>query len=117
MSNMVPMMIFLSDGRVENTEEIRESVIAKNQHLQIPIFSIAFGREADFQFLHQISEMNKGFARRVYEDNDATQQVLKLSTEIFQVHNTVFIWCLKNTQGKRYVTSRKYICWKIINKV
>ena len=75
MSNMVPMMIFLSDGRVENTEEIRESVIAKNQRLQIPIFSIAFGREADFQFLHQISEMNKGFARRVYEGYDATQQV------------------------------------------
>ena len=48
MSNMVPMMIFLSDGRVENTEEIRESVIAKNQRLQIPIFSIAFGKEADF---------------------------------------------------------------------
>ena len=110
MSNMVPMMIFLSDGKVENTEEIRESVIAKNQRLQIPIFSIAFGREADFQFLHQISEMNKGFARRVYEDNDATQQVLKLLTEMFLVYNTAFTWCLKNTQGKRYVTSRKYIC-------
>ena len=68
-------MIFLSDGKVENTEEIRESVIAKNQRLQIPIFSIAFGKEADFQFLHQISEMNKGFARRVYEGYDATQQV------------------------------------------
>ena len=100
MSNMVPMMIFLSDGRVENTEEIRESVIAKNQRLQIPIFSIAFGKEADFQFLHQISEMNKGFARRVYEDNDATLQVLKLFTERFQA----FIWCLK-----------KYISEKICN--
>ena len=84
-------MIFLSDGKVENTEEIRESVIAKNQRLQIPIFSIAFGKEADFQFLHQISEMNKGFARRVYEDNDATQQVLKILSGMFQVYNTALL--------------------------
>ena len=94
---MVPMMIFLSDGRVENTEEIRESVIAKNQRLQIPIFSIAFGKEADFQFLHQISEMNKGFARRVYEDKDATLQVLNLLTEMFQA----FTWCLKKYTRKK----------------
>ena len=99
------MMIFLSDGRVENTEEIRESVIAKNQRLQIPIFSIAFGKEADFQFLHQISEMNKGFARRVYEDKDATLQVLNLLTEMFQA----FTWSLKKyTRRKIYVTLRKY---------
>ena len=61
---------------MDDTAEIRESINAKNQRLQIPIFSIAFGREADFKFLSQISEMNKGFARRVYEDNDATMQVI-----------------------------------------
>ena len=61
---------------MDDTAEIRESINAKNQRLQIPIFSIAFGREADFKFLSQISEMNKGFARRVYEDNDATLQVI-----------------------------------------
>ena len=60
---------------MDGTEEIRESVNAKNQNLQIPIFSIAFGEQADFKFLNQISEMNKGFARRVYEDNDAYLQV------------------------------------------
>ena len=68
----------LSDNaKVDGTDEIRESVTAKNLQLQIPIFSIAFGEQADFKFLNQISEMNKGFARRVYEDNDATLQVTK----------------------------------------
>ena len=61
---------------MDGTAEIGESIKTKNQRLQIPIFSIAFGREADFKFLSQISETNKGFARRVYEDNDATLQVI-----------------------------------------
>ena len=68
----------ITHTKVDGTDEIRESVNAKNQRLQIPIFSIAFGLQADFKFLSQISEMNKGFARRVYEDNDATLQVRKL---------------------------------------
>ena len=49
---------------------------AKDLGLKIPIFSIAFGREADFKFLRQILEMNNGFARRACGDNDATFQVL-----------------------------------------
>ena len=76
----------LSDNaKVDGTDEIRESVTAKNLKLQIPIFSIAFGEQADFKFLNQISEMNKGFARRVYEDNDATLQVTK-SWLFFVIH-------------------------------
>ena len=76
----------LSDNtKVDGTDEIRESVTAKNLKLQIPIFSIAFGEQADFKFLNQISEMNKGFARRVYEENDATLQVTK-SWLFFVIH-------------------------------
>ena len=84
--------LFLStfiNAKVDGTNEIRESVTAKNLQLQIPIFSIAFGEQADFKFLNQISEMNKGFARRVYEENDATLQVTK-SWLFFVIH------CLTN---------------------
>ena len=62
----------------------------------IPIFSIAFGREADFKFLRQISEMNNGFARRACGDNDATFQVLIHNIGLLKALDLIFyfLWLL-----------------------
>ena len=43
--------------------------------LKVPIFSVVFGRGADFDLLKGISESNNGFVKRVYEDGDASLQL------------------------------------------
>lgn len=60
--------------------EIQESIrnaIGGN----ISVFSLAFGRNADYGFLDVLSKQNNGIARRIYEDSDAP---LQLKVEKFE---------------------------------
>ena len=72
-------IVFLSDGQasvgVTDSEDIKLHVAKWNKILKVPIFSVAFGRGADFDLLKGISESNNGFVKRVYEDGDASLQL------------------------------------------
>ena len=62
-------IVFLTDGQASVSD------IAKLNKERVPIFSVAFGRGADFDLLKGISESNNGFVKRVYEDGDASLQL------------------------------------------
>ena len=62
-------IVFLTDGQASVSD------IAKLNKERVPIFSVAFGRGADFDLLKRISESNNGFVKRVYEDGDASLQL------------------------------------------
>ena len=72
-------IVFLSDGEASSgltdSATIKANVAELNKNAKVPIFSVAFGRGADFKLLKGISESNNGFVKRVYEDGDAALQL------------------------------------------
>jgi hypothetical protein len=78
-SGVQSMIIFLTDGDptsgIIHKPHILRSVQEVNFKLEIPIFSLAFGKQADFEFLKAISLRNHGFAREIYENAFADVQL------------------------------------------
>jgi len=72
------MMIFLSDGQASSgetrSEVIKENIKANNSN-EVPIFSIGFGRDADFELIKDISRRSNAFSKRIYEGSDAALQL------------------------------------------
>ena len=83
---VVSMVVFLSDGEATNGETrrsaIKNNVATTNSELKLPIFSVAFGLDADFSLLKDISAGADSFAKRVYEDSDAALQLENFYSEI-----------------------------------
>lgn len=59
--------------------ETDRSQILKNVRNAIrgrfPLYNLGFGHDLDFNFLEVMSMENNGWAQRIYEDHDATQQL------------------------------------------
>merc|ERR1719445_1307461 len=74
-----PMIIFLTDGLPSsgetNNEAIKRNIKEANRDLDIPIFSIGFGRDLDFTLIKEISEQANSFSKRIYEGSDAALQL------------------------------------------
>jgi hypothetical protein len=72
------IIVFLTDGRatsgITNTKTIRRGVTNRNNH-RFSIFSLGFGFDVDMPFLKALSWENGGFARRIYEEGDASKQL------------------------------------------
>merc|ERR1719474_657757 len=72
------MLIFLSDGQASSgetrSEVIKENIKANNSN-EVPIFSIGFGRDADFELIKEISRRSNAFSKRIYEGSDAALQL------------------------------------------
>ncbi|XP_046677018.1 inter-alpha-trypsin inhibitor heavy chain H3-like isoform X2 [Homalodisca vitripennis] len=73
-----PLIVFLTDGQpnVEVTDP--NTIVNLTKSLNInncPIFSLAFGDDADFNFLRKLSLSNHAFARKIYEAADASDQL------------------------------------------
>ncbi|XP_060603951.1 inter-alpha-trypsin inhibitor heavy chain H3-like [Ruditapes philippinarum] len=83
-----PIIVFLTDGDptvgVTNFNEILNAVESKNKN-KIQIFSLAFGSDANFEFLKKISARNNAFARKIYTDADAMLQLTGFYNEISDV--------------------------------
>lgn len=79
------ILMFLTDGQ-PTTGETRPASILQNVRIaneaRLPIVSLGFGNNLDFDFLKQISVQNRGFARRIYEDSHASLQIKGLYAEI-----------------------------------
>uniref|UniRef100_A0A1B6MHI5 VWFA domain-containing protein n=1 Tax=Graphocephala atropunctata TaxID=36148 RepID=A0A1B6MHI5_9HEMI len=75
----VPTIIFVSGG-VPTTGEVNETAIldqvAALNPKQVPIYSLAYGYYADYDFLQKLSLSNFGSARKIYDDDDASAQIL-----------------------------------------
>ncbi|XP_033745783.1 inter-alpha-trypsin inhibitor heavy chain H3-like isoform X2 [Pecten maximus] len=81
----VKLMVFLTDGSptkgIENTDIILENVKTRNIG-HIAIFTLAFGEDADYEFVKKVALQNNGVARKIYEESDAVLQISGFYEEI-----------------------------------
>lgn len=79
------VIVFLTDGQptagVTNTRQIRLNVRNQNEGLA-SIFALGFGYGVDMAFLEALASENGGFARRIYEESDAQNQLETFYEEI-----------------------------------
>lgn len=87
-NSRAPVLVFLTDGQptsgVTNTVKILENIKLFNE-VQIPIFSLAFGQGADYDFTKKVAAQNNGLGKRIYEDSDAALQIAGFYQEISTV--------------------------------
>jgi hypothetical protein len=73
------MVLFLTDGHATsgetNNDQIMLNVRKANYNSFAPLFSLAFGRQADFSLLKILSLQNNAFARKIYVAADASLQL------------------------------------------
>ena len=79
------VIFFLTDGEPTSGETraeiILENVRSKNSKV-FPVYSLAFGRGADYEFVKKVAAQNKGLSRKIYEDSDATLQIKGFYDEV-----------------------------------
>merc|ERR1712038_569505 len=80
------MVVFLTDGNpssgVADKSEIKSNVKSANSGAEFPVFTIAFGEDADFNLVKDIAAENEGAAKRIYEGSDAALQLENFYAEI-----------------------------------
>ena len=80
------MILFLADGDPtageENNEIIVSNIEANNAETQIPIYTLAFGQDADFTLMKNIASTTDARAKRIYEGSDAALQLEGFYQEI-----------------------------------
>ena len=80
------MIIFLTDGLpssgVTDGEAINNNIKNANNELDVPIFSIGFGRDADFNLIKEISQQAESFSKKIYEGSDAALQLEDFLAEV-----------------------------------
>ena len=72
------IIIFLTDGEANVPPSEPEVIIRKVRRANkssTSIFTLALGREANFDFLKRLSLQNTGFARKIYEASDTALQL------------------------------------------
>ena len=74
----MPIVVMLTDGLptsgVTNTAAIRENVLDAND-ARVSVFCLGFGYDVDFDFLKAMALENGGIAMRIYEGQDAGEQI------------------------------------------
>ena len=90
------MIIFLTDGDPTsgetNLETIKENVKRANIEHKVPIYGLAFGNGADYNFIKDISSDSGAFAKKIYEAGTSFDQLENFSNEIAdpKLHNVKF---------------------------
>jgi len=72
------IIIFLTDGEANVPPSEPEAIIRNVRRANkgsTSIFTLALGREANFDFLKRLSLQNTGFARKIYEASDTALQL------------------------------------------
>ena len=74
-----PIIFFLTDGHPTvgevDSAAILSNVLEANADSDAAIFSLAFGRLADYEMLKLLSLQNNAFARKIYVAADASLQL------------------------------------------
>lgn len=107
-----PIIVFLTDGDptvgVTDFKTILNTLESKNND-KIQIFSLAFGSDANFDFLKKISARNNAFARKIYAGADAMLQLTGFYKEISDVLlSKVSFTYLDDTVNLTSVTQTQY---------
>merc|ERR1711936_1176677 len=73
------LIVFLTDGEptagVTSSSAIKKNIKEANANTQIPIYGLALGDGADFDLVKDISDLNNGFAERIYESGNSFEQL------------------------------------------
>nr|XP_015198787.1 PREDICTED: inter-alpha-trypsin inhibitor heavy chain H6-like isoform X2 [Lepisosteus oculatus] len=82
--NHVPLIIFLTDGEPTTGVTSGERIVnnAKEALGTASLFGLAFGNDADYPLMRRLSMENRGVARMIYEDADATLQLKGFYDEV-----------------------------------
>ena len=84
--NLQKMIVFLTDGEPtegeQDPEKIKENIRKANIEHNIPIYGLAFGDGADYDFISDISSESGGFSKRIYESGTSFDQLETFSSEI-----------------------------------
>merc|ERR1719495_194613 len=83
--NTQAMVVFLTDGvptsGVTHKPTIKSNIVEAN-HDKMPLYCIAFGRDADFKLMKEISEEADSWAKMIYEGADAAIQLENFYAQI-----------------------------------
>ncbi len=102
-------IVFLTDGiGLKDANTIMRNVRNANKYDHL-LFSISFGKNADFSFLKKMSVQNGGLARKIYIDSDASLQLQHFFNEIATpVLLNIQIKYLDDNVNNSSVTSTSY---------
>uniref|UniRef100_K1PXQ1 Inter-alpha-trypsin inhibitor heavy chain H3 n=1 Tax=Magallana gigas TaxID=29159 RepID=K1PXQ1_MAGGI len=79
------VVFFLTDGEatsgITDNSRILENIRNANSKA-FPVYSLAFGKGADYEFVKKVAVQNNGLSRRIYEDSDATLQIKGFYDEV-----------------------------------
>lgn len=113
-----PILIFLSDGDAtvgvkdaSNIVSMAKQTIYKKS--KAPIFTLAFGSDADQEFLTKISLETSGFMQKIYEADDAALQLRDfyktISTPLLKnIQFNYPIYQEGNTTAEKMITNNKF---------
>ena len=76
--NTQAMVVFLTDGMPSvgtTSKPVIKSNIARANNLELPLYCIGFGQDADFSLMKEISEDAQSWAKMIYEGGDAAIQL------------------------------------------
>ncbi|XP_067683851.1 inter-alpha-trypsin inhibitor heavy chain H3-like [Haliotis asinina] len=89
------LIIFLTDGRAtageRNPNRLLQSVRSANKK-DIPLYTLAFGKDADWDLVKKLALQNFGIARRIYTDGDPARQIQNFYHQVSSVmlHGVTF---------------------------
>uniref|UniRef100_A0A8C6QYS5 Inter-alpha-trypsin inhibitor heavy chain H1 n=1 Tax=Nannospalax galili TaxID=1026970 RepID=A0A8C6QYS5_NANGA len=78
LNTFASVLIMLTDGEPTEGETDRSQILKNVRNAiggKFPLYNLGFGHDLDFNFLEVMSMENNGWAQRIYEDHDATQQL------------------------------------------
>lgn len=113
-TQLEPIIIFLTDGEptvgISDTNKIISRVSEKNygEH-KTAIFSLAFGEDADRNFLRKLSLLNEAFMRHIYEASDAALQLRDFYKQVSSplLSNVRFVYP-PNQVNEKSLTKHKF---------
>ena len=83
--SVTPMIVFLTDGAatrgMTDSNTILKDILRQNMD-KVPIFALAFGHDADYKLIKDLSSQNYAFARKIFAEFDATLQMENFYAEI-----------------------------------
>ncbi|XP_052059435.1 inter-alpha-trypsin inhibitor heavy chain H3-like isoform X7 [Mytilus californianus] len=108
--NRRKIVVFLTDGLgSKGVDTVLYNIDRKNIK-GLPIYSLAFGNNANYEFVKKVAVKNKGVARKIFEDSDASLQIKGFYDEISSsaLQNVTFEYLDKNTDVTENATKTNF---------
>ncbi|CAC5406707.1 unnamed protein product [Mytilus coruscus] len=108
--NRRKIVVFLTDGLGSKGVDTVLYNIDRENIKGLPIYSLAFGNNADYEFVKKVAVKNKGVARKIFEDSDASLQIKGFYDEISSsaLQNVTFEYLDKNTDVTENATKTNF---------